>query len=95
VIFVDVIKNELLTKLQNELVSYIKKNLGLFNQANDMRGFQPHVTIAFRDLKKQLFYEAYTYFKTKNYTASFKATSFCLLKHTGKEWQVYKEFSLS
>jgi len=92
VIFVDVIKNELLTKFQNELVSYVKKNLCLFNQADDMRGFHPHVTIAFRDLRKKKFHEAFTYFKTQNYNASFKATNFCLLKHTGKEWQVYKEF---
>jgi 2'-5' RNA ligase len=95
VIFADVIKNELLIKLQSDLVSYVKRNLQLFNQAGDMRGFHPHVTIAFRDLRKQVFYEAYSYFKTQNYTASFKVNSFCLLKHTGKEWQVYKEFSIS
>ena len=95
VIFIDVVKNELLTKLQDNLVNYAKRNLRLFNQSYDIRGFHPHVTIAFRDLKKQVFNEAYTYFKTQHYTASFKATSFCLLKHTGKEWQVYKEFSLS
>jgi 2'-5' RNA ligase len=95
VIFVDVIKNELLNKLQNDLVIYMKRNLCLFNQADDMRGFYPHVTIAFRDLKKQLFYEAFTHFKTQSYNASFKATSFCLLKHTGIEWQSFKEFSIS
>jgi len=95
VIFVDVVKNELLVKLQNDLVIYMKTNLRLFNQADDMRGFHPHVTIAFRDLRKEKFLEAFTYFKTQNYTASFKVACFCLLKHTGKEWQVFKEFSIS
>ena len=94
VIFVDIIKNELLTKLQNNLVSYVKSNLHLFNQANDVRGFHPHVTIAFRDLKKPLFNDAYAYFKSQSYKVSLKAADFCLLKHTGKEWQVYKEFML-
>ena len=93
VIFVDVIKNEQLVNLQNKLVNYVKKNLNLFNQSDDMRGFHPHVTIAFRDLKKQLFHEAFTYFKTQSYSASFKVNSFCLLKHTGKEWKEHKEFS--
>jgi 2'-5' RNA ligase len=92
VLFVDVVKNESLEKLQNELVIYVKKNLRLFNQADDMRGFHPHVTIAFRDLKKEQFYNALPYFKTKTYNASFEMKSFYLLKHIDKEWQVYKEF---
>jgi 2'-5' RNA ligase len=91
VLFVDVVKNDVLNALQNELVVYVKKNLQLFNQANDMRGFHPHVTIAFRDLKKEKFYQAFEYFKVKTYHASFITKSFCLLKHTGKEWLVAEE----
>jgi len=85
------LKNELLEKLQRELMIYAQKNLRLLNQVNDMRGFHPHVTIAFRDLKKDKFYEALDYFKTQTYAASFQTKSFCLLKHTGKEWLVNKE----
>jgi 2'-5' RNA ligase len=93
VIFVDVVKNELLKMLQKELVEHIKKNLRLFNQSNDVRGFYPHITIAFRDLKKERFYQAITYFKTQTFTESFKTRYFCLLKHTGKEWLVHKEIN--
>ena len=92
VIFVDIIKNELLTELQNNLVSYVKSNLHLFNQVNDMRGFHPHITIAFRDLKKTNFYEAFASLKEQKYKASFAINRFWLLKHTGKEWQQYEEF---
>jgi len=95
VIFVDVMKNELLEKLQRELMVYVQKNLRLLNQVNDMRGFHPHITIAFRDLKKDKFYQALDYFKPQTYMASFQAKSFCLLKHTGKEWLVNKEFHFS
>ena len=91
VFFVDVVKNELLNQLQNELVAYVKRNLQLFNQANDLRGFHPHVTIGFRDLKKENFYQALDYFKSKTFSASFTSSSFCLLKHTGKEWLVKEE----
>ena len=92
VIFVDVLKNEPLEKLQRELMVYAQKNLRLLNQVNDMRGFHPHVTIAFRDLKKDKFYQALDYFKNQTYITSFHTKSFCLLKHTGKEWLVNKEF---
>ena len=92
VIFIDVIKNEKLSILQSNLVNYVKKNLRLFNQADDMRGFHPHVTIAFRDLKKQLFNEAFASLKEQKYEASFAINSFWLLKHTGKEWQQHEEF---
>ena len=95
VLFVDVKKNKLLIQLQEELVSHVKKNLRLFNQANDMRGFHPHITIAFRDLRKEKFYEALAYFKTQAYNVTFTINSFCLLKHTGKEWLVHKEFDFS
>lgn len=93
VIFVDVVKNEKLILFQNELVNYIKKNLRLFNQSDDRRGFHPHITIAFRDLKKENFYKALDYFKAQTYNASFEVNSFCLLKHTGKEWLVHKEIN--
>ena len=95
VIFVDVVKNELLTKLQSELVVYVQKKLKLLNQVNDMRGFHPHITIAFRDLKKEKFYQALDYFKNQIYNASFVSNSFCLLKHTGKEWLVKEEIFFS
>jgi len=91
VIFVDVVKNEKLIQLQNELVGHVKKNLRLFNQSDDMRGFHPHVTIAFRDLKKEKFYQAFDHFKTQQFDASFTCNSFYLLKHNGKEWLAYKE----
>ena len=91
VLFVDVVKNELLTKLQSELVIYVQKNLRLLNQVYDMRGFHPHVTIAFRDLKKEKFYQALYYFKDQTYNASFVSNNFCLLKHTGTEWLVKEE----
>ena len=94
VIFVDVLPNALLNELQKLLVTHVKQNLNLFNEANNMRGFHPHVTIAFRDLKKPMFYQAWEQFKTQSFTASFQTNSFQLLKHSPGKWEVYKEFTL-
>lgn len=92
VIFIDVVKNEMLSGLQSALVNHIKTHLNVFNQANDLRGFHPHVTIAFRDLKKTAFYEMMKEYRLKPYSAVFPVNSFHLLKHTGKIWSAYREF---
>ena len=94
VIFIDVKANQQLNDLQKKLVQYVKLNLNLFNQVNDMRGFHAHVTIAFRDLKKPQFYQAWDHFKSQNFEASFKATHFHLLKQNNNLWEVYHEFIL-
>jgi len=93
VIFVDVIKNETLCDLQKELVKHVKKDLHIFNEANNMRGFHPHITIAFRDLKKDRFYDAITYFKTQSFEADLEIKTFHLLKHSPGKWEIYREFS--
>ena len=92
VIFIDVVKNETLSGLQKELVFHVKSNLNIFNQYDDKRGFHPHLTIAFRDLKKENFYKAQKEYNGKTFNAEFSVTSFFLLKHTGKIWLQHKEF---
>lgn len=92
VIFINVVKNETLIILQKELVFHVKSTLNIFNQYEDKRGFHPHLTVAFRDLKKENFYLAYKEYQTKSFEASFSSKSFFLLKHDGKRWHPFKEF---
>lgn len=92
VIYIACKENQELNKLQQELVIFCKKNLQLFNQAEDMRGFHPHITIAFRDLKKPLFYKIWEEYKDKNYSSSFITNKISLLKQLDNKWEIYKEF---
>ena len=92
VIFIEVVKNETLSTLQKELVFHVKSNLNIFNQYEDKRGFHPHLTIAFRDLKKEIFHLAYKEYQSKTFEAGFSVSSFFLLKHDGKRWHPFKEF---
>jgi 2'-5' RNA ligase len=94
VVFINVLENDLLFQMQQQLVRYAKQNLQLFNQSDDMRGFHPHVTIAFRDLKKPLFYKMWEEYKNKVFDATFTCKDICLLKHLDDKWEVYKTFSL-
>lgn len=93
VVFVDIAFNENLRLLQTNLVKFVKQNLHLYNQSDDMRGFHPHVTVAFRDLKKPVFYKVWDEYKNLSFDASFNCNSFCLLKHNGKSWDVHTEFN--
>ena len=95
VIFINVIENQLLFQLQKSLVQHVKSNLNIFNQSDDLRGFHPHVTIAFRDLKKQTFYKVWEEFKSKNYEATFQTSEIALLKKGNLNWEVYKTFKFT
>jgi 2'-5' RNA ligase len=95
VVFIDVEKNELLDRFQKNLVTHIKEHLHIFNQANDTRAYHPHITIAFRDLRKADFFAMMEEYKHKQYAASFNCSSFCLLEHTGKIWQIKTVFLFS
>jgi len=86
VIYVDVLKNEKLEELHTNLKYFAQNNLNLLNEVEDMRGFHPHVTIAFRDLRKNKFEKVWTQFKEKKYEAKFEFTGFSLLKLNSK-WE--------
>ena len=92
VIFIDVEEQVELFELQKQLVSHVKRNLNIFNQSDDMRGFHPHVTVAFRDLKKPIFYKLWEEYQSKAFTATFDCVSIAILKHIDDRWVVLKEF---
>jgi 2'-5' RNA ligase len=93
VIYVDVVKNDLLENLHKDLKTFAQKELKLLNEVNDLRGFHPHVTIAFRDLKKPKFYELKAVFNPRKINGHFTCSHFYLLK-LEKKWEILKEFSL-
>lgn len=95
VIFINVEEQETLFELQKQLVRHVKQNLQIFNQSDDMRGFHPHVTIAFRDLKKTNFCKVWEEYKTKVFTEDFPCHSIALLKHEKDQWHIYKEFNFT
>lgn len=93
VIYVDVLPNPELQFLHEKLVRYAKKELHLFNEAEDLRGFHPHVTVAFRDLKKPLFYMLRERFLNETLEGQFQCKNFSLLKLNAK-WEVLHSFDI-
>ncbi len=95
VIFIQVVPSELLSKLQTALTKFCKSELQLYNARYKDQSFHPHLTIAFRDLKKDQFKIAWKEFDLKSFERSFVCESLSLLKHDGKKWNAIKQFSLS
>ena len=56
--------------------------------------FRPHVTIAYRDIPPEVFPAMWEEFKNRKFNRSFKVESFSLLKHDGKQWNLFREFHL-
>lgn len=85
VIFIDIYKSQALNEL------YIHVN-SVFEHAMDKKPFNPHMTIAFRDLSKEIFEKAWPAYSEKSFSQSFEVDSISLLKHNGKKWEVYEQF---
>ena len=92
VLFIDVEKNDSLTALHNDLHQHCKRELNVFNANYKDKAFHPHLTLAFRDLKKPMYTKAWEEFEHKKFSGEFGVNKFALLKHNGKVWEVYKEF---
>lgn len=88
VVFVNVVENELLNQLQKLVYNTCMKELKLDNANYKDRPFHPHVTIAFRDLKKPMFYEAKKYFEGQKFNEIFNVSEAGLLKHDGGKWSM-------
>jgi 2'-5' RNA ligase len=87
VIYVDVLKNELLNGLHESLSDFIYKQ-NKFPIKKEDRSFHPHVTLATRDLYKKAFYEAWEIFSVRKYEALWLVKGISLLRHNKKNWDV-------
>jgi 2'-5' RNA ligase len=87
VIFVNIVANEMLDQLHQNFYDYIMAG-NKFPIKKDERVFQPHITIATRDLYKKTYYEAWEIFSTKKYEAAWQINGISLLKHNSINWEV-------
>jgi 2'-5' RNA ligase len=95
VIFINVAMNKELQELQQNLQRYCRISLNLFNANYKTLPFHPHLTVAFRDLKKASYQRAWDEFKNKEFQAEFVADKVALLKHNSKVWLVHRELKLN
>ena len=87
VIFVDVVKSEVLNDLNQSFADYIFSE-NKFPIKKDDRPFHPHVTLATRDLYKKAFQETWEIFSKKKYEALWMVRGISLRRHNKKNWDV-------
>lgn len=88
VIYIDVVTNSALLLFQKALERFCKREFQLFNANRLDHAYHPHLTLAFRDLKKEQFALAWDEFKVKPYDQAFAVKEMAVLKHTGTAWEV-------
>jgi len=92
VIYVRVEEHQPVIQLHQSLKKMLTLTLG-FKAEELNKKMHPHMTIATRDLKPEQFVQAWQQFQNKKYEAQFDAHSIFLLKHNGKYWDIYREFT--
>ncbi len=92
VLFVDVVPNTMLKSMQKALEEHFEDILHL--RSDRPHNFNPHLTIAHKDLSRTQFYPAWAHFSTQSYERACMIESIVLLKHNGRVWVPYREFGL-
>ena len=92
VIFVHPLKTPELMAVQADLIANLESSLGLVHEQFKTRPFAPHMTVAFRDLKRQAFKAAWPEFRDRPLFFNFAATHLTLLVHNGQRWNIHTEF---
>lgn len=88
VIFINVISNPHLIQLQKRVAQNCRRKLNLDNANYKNQPFQPHITIAFRDLNKQKFFQAKSYYESKEFNLTFLMDKASLLRKDNNSWVV-------
>ncbi|WP_017661553.1 2'-5' RNA ligase family protein [Baaleninema simplex] len=91
VVFVDVVHTPELMALQPALALHLEP-FELNDDRTRSRPFRPHVTIAFRDLKRSQFKRLWEEVKERAIEYEFLVPHLTLLKHDGRRWNVEIEF---
>jgi 2'-5' RNA ligase len=92
VIYIKVIKTPALLAIYKNILAYLESNLNIVDPLAKTRPFAPHLTVAFRDLTKPNFYQAWSEFADKSLYFEFIIPQLTLLQHNGKQWEIAQEF---
>ncbi|AHM61563.1 2'-5' RNA ligase [Flammeovirgaceae bacterium 311] len=86
VLFLHVVPNAILSRLQSDVHELMKRSFNVFNADYKKKPFHPHITLAFRDLKKERFKEAWEIYQEKEFKASWPVQGITLLRHDARKW---------
>lgn len=92
VIYINVDKSPNLLALQAELMAHLENQLGIVDKVSKTRTFTPHMTVAFKDLKRKSFQTAWQEFERRELHFEFTVDKLTLLIHKDGSWHIKSEF---
>ena len=95
VIYIKPIANEALTNLQKLIVQEFYRTFEDVQIGSSELVYKPHVTVAYRDLKPEMFERAWPEFEIEKFSGTFLVNGFQLLKHDGKMWHIIEHHQLT
>ncbi len=93
VIFINVEKTEALKQLHKGLSALMTKTVP--PDIKSQQTFNPHITIGYRDIPKDLFPQALADYTPRKYKANFKVDHIYFWRHNGKSWETIATIPLS
>jgi len=94
VVYVNPVVTKELKFMQKEIIASFSSLFPGDIHSGDVE-FNPHVTIAYRDLEPAMFTKAWEEYKAKKFEAEFEVDAFYLLQHDTKKWNIISTYSLS
>jgi 2'-5' RNA ligase len=95
VIYINVLENPELLALHQRILNHLESSLNIVDTVAKSRPFTPHLTVGFRDLKKEQFWKAWSEYASKQIFFEFPVNYITLLIHNSKCWEIHREFCLS
>lgn len=85
VIYLQIHAPQALYELQKSLKDFCKKELNLVDELSD-RNYHPHLTVAFKDIKKDKFDSILTYVEKRSIEGEFLVEQVQLLRRENRQW---------
>ena len=95
VIYINVVQGDRIMAIQPQLLSHLERTIGLAHKRDQNRSFVPHMTVAFRDLKPNMFRKAWSVFQHQEIHFDFTVGQLTLLIHDGKLWTVKEHYDFA
>lgn len=93
VIFIRIKEPTAINELHDRLQEMLKQTVRL-DKNEQVENLHPHITLATRDLKKEVFGEIWKEYKNREFLCSFTAKELYVFKHNGKTWDIWRKFAL-
>ncbi|PSL33211.1 2'-5' RNA ligase family protein [Chitinophaga ginsengisoli] len=87
VLYINVEKNDGIVYLHQQMMEFLRKEFA-FSPMLARYGFNPHISLAFRDLSDLEFELAMEEYRHRPFVASFQVRNLYLLRHNGTSWEV-------